>query len=88
MSKQPFDTLPVPQQAGIICNDPRFQRFAAIRSGLPDQSLTTSAAAEYLRTVCQIKSRRELATDAVAQTRFQAMRTDFDAWTGKIPNQR
>jgi hypothetical protein len=88
MSKRPFDTLPLPQQAGIICNDPRFQRFAAIRSGFLDDRLTTEGAAEYLRTVCKINSRRELATDKIAQIRFQAMRTDFDAWAGKIPNQR
>ncbi|TNE64438.1 hypothetical protein [Celeribacter ethanolicus] len=88
MTKQPFDTLPLSQQAGIICNDPRFQKFAATRSGLPDRHFTAEAAAEYLREVCQIASRRDLAANTIAQIRFQALRTEFDAWTGKIATQR
>lgn len=75
---------PVAQRAGILCNDPDFQRFAAIRSGLPGQQFSASAAAEYLRNVCGIASRKSLDTDPVAQRQFDALRTDFDAWAGRI----
>lgn len=87
-NKRPLDTLPLSQQAGIICNDPRFQEFAAIRIGLPGQILTSEAAAEYMRDVCQITSRRDLAKDTASQTRFLTLRTEFDAWLGKIATPR
>lgn len=82
--RQRFDDLPPAQQAGIICNDDRFQRFAAKRCGFPDGQFSTSAAAEYLRDCCKITSRRDLNTDPQALARFQTLRTEFDAWTGKI----
>lgn len=80
--------MPQATQAGILCNDPQFQKFAATKSGFRGGQFTAQAAAEYLRTTCKIKSRRDLNTDADAQTKFAALRTDFDAWTGKIANQR
>lgn len=85
---QRFDDLPMPQQAGILCNDPRFQTFAARRIGWPGKELTPGAAAEYLRQCCHITTRAELATNPDAQTRFQTLRTEFDAWTGRIANPR
>ena len=87
-TRQRFDDLPPAQQAGILCNDPRFQRFAAIRCGMPNQLFTASAAAHYLRDCCQIESRRALATSQAALTRFQTLRTEFDAWAGKIATPR
>ncbi|WPZ24888.1 hypothetical protein UM399_12015 [Sulfitobacter pontiacus] len=80
--------MPLAQQAGILCNDPRFQRFAAMRCGLPGKQFTTSAAAQYLRDCCQIASRKLLNTNTDAQTKLAALRTDFDAWTGKIATPR
>lgn len=71
-----------------MCNNPRFQEFAATRSGFPGGQFTPSAAAEYLRYYCQIDSRRQLATNAKALHKFNALRTDFDAWTGKIATPR
>lgn len=85
---RPFDDLPAPQQAGILCNDPQFQQFAAIRSGVPSKPFNPSAAAEYLRHTCRITSRRDLATDPTAHQKFQALRTEFDAWAGRIASPR
>ena len=87
-TRQHFSDLPAAQQAGILCNDPRFQKFAAIRCGLPNQLFTASAAAQYLRDCCRIESRRELATSQAAHAKFQTLRTEFDAWTGKIATPR
>ncbi|NVK57305.1 MAG: hypothetical protein HWE26_17010 [Alteromonadaceae bacterium] len=86
--RQPFESLPLAQQAGIMCNDDRFQKFAAIRSGFPGGQFCASAAAEYLRSCCKIDSRRALEADATAQANFARLRTDFDAWRGRIAAQR
>ena len=79
-----FSQMRPAQQAGILCNDPQFQKFAAIRSGVPGSKFCASAAAQYLREACKIASRRELNTDAIAQSNFAALRTTFDAWAGRI----
>ncbi|RBW61441.1 hypothetical protein DS909_01630 [Phaeobacter gallaeciensis] len=83
MPKPSFNDFPAPKQAGILCNDERFQKFAAIRCGLPDQTFCQSATAQYLRQCCGIESRRELESDPNAQDRLQVLRTEFDVWTGK-----
>ncbi|MDE4272983.1 hypothetical protein PXK58_00770 [Phaeobacter gallaeciensis] len=83
-----FCNLPAPQQAGMLCNDPQFRRFAAVRSGFPDTELNTAAAAEYLRQCCRIDSRRDLATNPTARDRFNILRTEFDGWAGRIPTPR
>lgn len=83
-----FADLPPAQQAGILCNDPRFQRFAATRCGLPGNQFSSTAAAEYLRECCRIDSRRKLNADRAAQKRFEALRTEFDVWTGRLPSPR
>lgn len=83
-----FADLAPAQQAGILCNDPQFQRFAAIRCGAPGDLFNATASAEYLRNICRIKSRRELADNEEAQLRFQKLRTDFDAWAGRIAQPR
>ncbi|WP_318011033.1 hypothetical protein [Pseudosulfitobacter pseudonitzschiae] len=86
--RTPFAELPLAQQAGILCNEPQFQIFAGMRCIGPNTKLCPSATAEYLRTVCKIKSRRELETDEGAATRFAALRTEFDAWRGRIAQPR
>ncbi len=87
-SRTPFDDLPSPQQAGILCNDPQFQRFAGLRGLGVNEDLNPTAAAEYLRTTCRIASRRDLASDASAAQRFQTLRSEFDAWRGRIARPR
>lgn len=78
-----FEEMPAAQQAAILCNDPRFQTFAARRTGYPDDAMEPSAAAEYIRQVCGVESRRSLNTDPAART-WQQLRTEFDAWSGKL----
>jgi len=86
--RTPFDQIPPATQAGILCNDPRFQKFAAMRCGLIDKQFTATAAAEYLRDCCNISSRADLNTSAAANQTFQTLRTEFDAWTGRIARQQ
>ncbi|WP_259998036.1 hypothetical protein [Leisingera sp. M523] len=76
--------MPPAQRAGILCNDPRFQAFAAMRTGYPGKTFLPSAAAEYVRLTCGVNSRRLLNTNSAAAERFAALLTEFDAHTGKI----
>lgn len=86
--RTPFDALALPQQAGILCNDPQFQHFAGLRGVGVNEDLSPTAAAEYLRTTCRVASRRDLEGDAAAAKRFAALRTEFDAWRGRIASPR
>ena len=89
MNQRPrFDELPPSQQAAILCNDPRFQTFAARRSGYPDDRMEASAAAEYVRQICSIDSRRDLNRSTAANVLFQRLRTEFDQWIGRIAPHR
>lgn len=86
MTRRRLEDLGPAQRAGILCNDATFRRFVATRLPGPWEAVTASAAAEWLRRECRIASRRDLETDAAS--RFDALRTEFDAWRGKIPAQR
>lgn len=86
--RRPLSDMPHAQQAGILCNDEAFRRFADAHTARTGDPLTPSAAAEFLRRRCQITSRRDLNTDPHARTRFDALRTDFDAWRGRIATPR
>lgn len=83
-----FDDLPVPQQAGILSNDSAFGQFAAAKTIKPGATMNPSACAEYIRMICGVTSRRELATNTEAATRFAALHTDFLEWAGRIPARR
>lgn len=83
-----FDQLLAPQQAGILSNDPRFRKFTAVRTGAPTETCTSSAAAEYIRQICRIKSRAELQDNEDARRRFGELRTEFDRWRGRIADVR
>lgn len=75
--------LPLPQQAGILCSDMAFGKFVAARVGTTFP-FNATACAEWLRRQCRIESRRALATDKAAAARFEEIRTEFDAWRGRI----
>lgn len=86
--RTPFADLPRPQQAGILCNDPKFQTFAGDQTLHHGQPLNSSACAEFIRLQCGVNSRAALDTNTAAAHRFDALRTEFDAWRGRIPPQR
>lgn len=81
-----------PQQAGILCNDPLFREYCARKTFLTitgrQPTPSPEFAAEYLRRFCNIASRRELATNIDARARFRILRTEFDAWSGRIASPR
>lgn len=87
-SKRRFDDLPPAQQAGMLCNDEQFQRFANLQERQTNTPTSTGFAAEFIRTKCGIRSRKQLNENQDAAARFAALRTDFDAWRGKIQTPR
>lgn len=86
LPKRRFTDLPRSQQAGIFSNDPTFQIYVARRLGLKTKHATASAAGEFIRMICGIESRRQLDSNRYPKAidRFERLRTEFDAWRGKI----
>ncbi len=80
--------MPAPQQSGILCNDLRFQQFLGAKIVKSGVTLNPTACAEYIRQHCNIKSRRDLITNPTAHAKFQALRTEFDVWIGRIGKPR
>ncbi len=84
-AKKTFGELPYPQQAGILCKDPRFVKFleeryptamAAFRPSITEKPLT----AEALRWVCGVESRSELMPGTKPGWRFENIIHQFQAW--------
>jgi hypothetical protein len=84
----PITADKAPKRAAMLANDVAFQRYAATRNGFPGETFQPTAATEHLRNVCGITSRKELATDPTAFRNFQAMHTDFEVWSGRLPAPR
>jgi len=68
------------QLAGMLPRDPEFRAFVS-QYTVPPSDVTVDEAAEFIRTVCEVESRRELATDSEAQQRFHRfLRKPFIEW--------
>lgn len=68
------------QLACMLPRDPKFRAFVA-QWMVPPREVDIDTAAAFIRTVCEVKSRRELATDTEAQRRFnQFLRRPFLRW--------
>ncbi|MDR7125528.1 hypothetical protein [Pseudotabrizicola sp. 4114] len=74
--------LPAATQAGILCADPRFAAFILQTHNFPGDP------ACFVRGFCNVASRKELNTDPAARDPFDRLKTDFDAFTGKIATPR
>ncbi|WP_186260029.1 hypothetical protein [Burkholderia gladioli] len=67
------------QLAGMLPRDATFRAYLCDLAGVDD--VTPDNAAEYVRTICEVESRRELATDPDAARRFETLvRRPFVAW--------
>lgn len=71
------------QLASVLPKNPRFREWVAIVSG--QEGIRDEHATEWIRFLCGIASRRELATNAEAQRRFhQLIRKPYLAWLGQL----
>ncbi len=83
-----FNDLPNAQQAGMLCNDEQFRTFAGQQFLSSKVQVSPTATAEFIRAHCGVPSRRDLNTNADAARKFQTLRTEFDAWAGRIQSPR
>lgn len=81
---QHFNNLPNAQQAGMLSNDEHFRTFAGTSFLGSNIQVSPTATAEFIRTYCGVASRRDLNTNDEAARKFHALRTEFDAWAGRI----
>lgn len=66
------------QMAGMLARDDQFQ---AMVSEFVEGPMDAMLAARFIRVVCEVESRRELATNAEAAQRFHDLiRKPFIAW--------
>lgn len=75
---RPFTSLPLPQQAALLCQDPVFWSFVTEEF---DVTITNALnATDFLRNHCGVTSRRELTEFASASGLFTSLREQFMAW--------
>jgi hypothetical protein len=68
------------QLAGSLPRDPQFRAWVA-QWMVPPREVDIDTAAAFIRTVCEVESRRELEHDEEAQLRFHRyLRRPFLAW--------
>lgn len=66
-------------EAAMKCDEPAFKVFLERQHGL-ERPLTKDRVAERLRSILNIKSRKELNENSAAAKRWQDLRADFVAW--------
>ncbi|MGG2046757.1 hypothetical protein [Burkholderia gladioli] len=67
------------QLAGMLPRDATFRAYLCDLASVDD--VTTETAEIWVRTICEVESRRELATDPEAAHRFETLvRRPFVAW--------
>lgn len=66
-------------EAGMKCQEPRFLAYLEKQHGL-ERPLTKEKAAQKLRSLLGVSSRKNLNIDAQAAERWKALRRDFDNW--------
>lgn len=71
------------QIAGMLPRDPEFREYVR-QHNVPPRIVNVDEAAHFIRTVCEIESRRELESDVGAQRRFHSrIRKPFVAWRAR-----
>ncbi|UJH75035.1 hypothetical protein L0U95_24160 (plasmid) [Burkholderia cenocepacia] len=76
------------QLAGMLPRDPQFREWVA-QWMVPPREVDVDTAAAFIRTVCEIDTRKQLATDRAAEQRFhQFLRRPFVVWRDNQQHQR
>lgn len=68
----------VQQLAGALPSNPQFRQWVALQLGV--DVVSKDDAAQYIRTTCGVRSRKELPRDAGAVILFHRMRRQFVEW--------
>ncbi len=77
------------QQAGILCNDERFQAFIDSKFRRVKKTAMENAAA-IVRVYCKVDSRAKLDSEPDRGKMWDQLRTEYDGWRGAIghPDER
>lgn len=78
--RKPFDELPIAQQAGIICNEPPFWLFLSERFNLRDDKRDAESAAIYVRNLCGVTSRSEIANNKDSRAAWSGLLLAYRLW--------
>lgn len=83
-AKRKWDELSIAQQAGIMCEDKRFQTFIAESipetMGHGEGAITAEDAATYVRRKCGVNSRAHIEGKPEATRIFRDLETSFEIW--------
>jgi len=78
-AKRDWRDLPPAQQAGIRCDEPSFAKF--LKKEFPDEWHDGQEnPAECVRLICQVRSRKDLATNHRARVRWSMLDSQYEAW--------
>ncbi len=81
ISKKSWNEMDYAQQAGMLCNDPKFIRFLIEGFRLSyGQTLDSDGAAKRVREFCQVQSRSEIKPQTSAGTKWELLVSAFRAW--------
>lgn len=69
-------------EAAMLCGDPAFKRFLMDRHGL-ESPASDERAAQKLRSLLGVTSRKEINRSDAARQRWIALRDDFKKWKGR-----
>ena len=83
-----FASLPRSQQAGILCNDETFQRWASGVIGQPNLRFCTTRARQYVLDECGINSRCELDMGTSAAIKWDTLLAQFEIAAGRATEAR
>ena len=76
-----FTDLPYPQQAWILSEDPRFEKFAHEKMAQnPGGWAGVNDPADFIRKWCGVASRADLTTNLPGQRHFRELMDTFTAW--------
>ena len=75
-------------RAAMLPNDPQFRQWLRDRRGWKAIHFTVGDAADEIRHLCAINSRRELLTNDKAYEAFLALETEYGIASGKIAEPR
>jgi hypothetical protein len=83
---RPWHTLPLPQQAGILCADERFREW--VRETYNDQVIGEKDAADWLRRYVGIASRSDLFLDGAPGLKFRRLVNQYRESVGLAAERR
>ena len=75
--RRKFSELPLVQQCAMRCEDENFQRFLNYHHRVQDHAETFP---EMVRSLLNVNSRSELATNKEAAEKWRKLNSDFEAW--------